>query len=188
MRAFFCIPIDEALREEIAGAADAIRRRTGTRASWVRPRNYHITIRFLGEIDPLMTVELERIARAAGVRAFAVTIDRIGAFPTVERPRVIWAGGEAPPGFVELASSLNGSLERLGFPRGRDEKIVHITIARVKGKVDPGLVEGIRSTGIPSMRFTAARIVLMESRLTPRGPIYSPLFTIELERGDRNGV
>jgi len=190
MRAFFCIPIDETLRRDIAGVAESLREQTMTRAAWVSPPNYHITLRFLGEIDPMMTVELERISRrlARGREQFSLTIDRVSAFPTVERPRVIWAGGPAPPEFVELSSSLNGSLERLGFPRQRGEEVVHITIARVKGRIDPGLLEGIRSTGIPSKRFIAGRIVLMESRLTRRGPVYSPLFTVGLEKGGQNGV
>jgi len=185
MRAFFCIPIDETLRRDIAGVAESLREQTMTRAAWVSPRNYHITLRFLGEIDPMATVELERIARgvAKGREPFTFTIERIGAFPAVERPRVIWAGGPAPAEFVELSSSLNGSLERLGFPRQRGEEVVHITIARVKGRVDLGLMEGIRSTGISPKRFIAERIVLMESRLTPRGAVYSPLFTVELKKG-----
>jgi len=185
MRAFFCIPIDDSLRGDIAAVAGSIRERTATRASWVPPSNYHITLRFLGDIDPMITVKLERMARGIATRtgAFQITIDRIGAFPSAERPRVIWAGGEAPAAFVGLSSSLNGSLERFGFPRQREERVVHITVARVKGRADPGLVEAIRSIDPPSERFTAERIVLMESRLTPRGALYSPLFSVELGKG-----
>ncbi len=182
MRAFFCIPIDETIRREIAAVAGTLREGTATRAVWVPPDNYHITLRFLGEIDPMLTVELERIAReiAEKMGAFPFTIDRLGAFPTVERPRVIWVGGTATPEFTALSSTLDRSLERLGFPRKREERVVHITIARTKGMADPGLIEGIRSTGIPSNRISVERMILMESRLTPRGAVYSPLFSIPL--------
>jgi len=182
MRAFFCIPIDDSLRREIARLAEGLRGGTKARVSWVERGNYHVTLRFLGEIDPMLTADLERITRevASAIGPFQLTVDRVSAFPTVDRPRVIWVGGKASPEFLNLCFALNSRLEQLGFPRVRDEKVVHITIARVKGRVDPGLEARLRSASLPPRLLPVERVVLMESRLSPRGAVYSPLFTVFL--------
>ena len=56
MRAFFSIPLGADIAASIDRIAKGVRGATDTRASWVRMENYHVTLRFLGEIDPLLTV------------------------------------------------------------------------------------------------------------------------------------
>lgn len=51
MRAFLCIPIKDDLRSHIASVARELRERVDARAAWVQRENYHVTVRFLGEID-----------------------------------------------------------------------------------------------------------------------------------------
>jgi 2'-5' RNA ligase len=186
MRAFFCIPADSKLKERIGSIASRLRDATRMRASWVRPENYHLTVRFLGEIDPVSTVELDELCRhvAIGVPPFDVILDRVGAFPSPERARVIWVGGTAPSAYVALTSSLNERLREMGFPQDRNETLAHVTLARVKGAPDPVLARSMDALNpLPGWMLHADRIVLMESQLTLRGAIYTPLFTIRLDEG-----
>ncbi len=186
MRTFLCIPIDTRHREKIASLSQHLRTHIDTYASWVKPENYHITVRFLGDIDPMLTVDLERVCRAitANTLAFTIPVDRVGGFPSLERPRVLWVGGEAPSTFRELLTNIGGSLAPLGFPRPREETFAHITVARIKGRVRSSINEAMTAlgTGI-SWNLRADRLVLMESRLTPRGAIYSPLFSLPFAGG-----
>jgi len=183
MRAFFCIPIKPDTASSIGRIARDVRERSGMRASWVRAQNYHVTLRFLGEIDPLLTVELERIGRRAAERIepFPLSLDRLGAFPSPESARVLWIGGDAPPAFHGLASSLRHELGRLGFPAERDAAVAHVTLARIKGRPDPDLPrlldECRPARGLP---VSADRLILMESVLMPDGPAYTPLFAVRL--------
>ena len=90
MRSFVCITLPQELRVRLEKTAGGLRRSTTVRASWVPVDNFHITVQFLGEIDPMLTVELqrrlnERIGRHA---PFDLTLDRISAFPSADRPRV----------------------------------------------------------------------------------------------------
>jgi len=153
------------------------------RASWVSQQNYHVTLRFLGDIDPMLTVDLRALADdvADTVSPFECVLDRVGTFPQPERARVLWIGGDAPDGFGRLADELSRGLGELGFGRVRRESVVHVTIARVKGRPDPALADVIGRTN-PSapLRMTADRLVLMESLLTPQGAVYTPLFTCRL--------
>lgn len=189
MRTFFCLPVDPMLAERLAGLSREARARISTRASWVPRDNFHVTVRFLGEIDPMLTVDLESACAevARKIPAFDLSIDRTGAFPTADRARVLWAGGDAPEPFRALTQRLEGSLERLGFGRSRPETLAHITLARLKGRADPGIAATIGALSeIPRWTLRADRLVLMESRLTPRGAEYTPLFTLPFTGGDRD--
>lgn len=190
MRAFFCIPIESGVRSAIDRIARGIRDAVDMRAGWVRVANYHVTLRFLGEIDALLTVDLERIARrvAGALEPFILRLDRLGCFPSMERPRVLWIGGETPPVFHGLAASLNHELGTLDFPSERKPAVAHVTLARIKGRPDPRLRGILRENGLETdLEVRADRIVLMESTLAPNGAVYAPLFTTRFGGGSRRG-
>lgn len=186
MRTFFSIPIPDLLRGPISDMAQHLRSTTSMRASWVTRENYHITLRFLGDIDPAMTIDLESLCKSLSARIapFECTFDRVDAFPSADRARVVWVGGQAPAAFRELSHALAAGLAELGFPRTRTEDLVHVTLARVKGHPDPILSTQIDSLNpIEPMRLTVREIRLMESVLTPNGAMYSTLFAVMLQGG-----
>ena len=186
MRAFFCLPSDKRLSDELYAISADLRTRIHTRVSWVARSNFHVTVRFLGEIDPMLTIDLERMARrvVADIPPFELAIDRLGAFPHPARARVIWAGGEAPAALTELVSKVNEGLAGLGFPKDRTDSIAHITLGRVKGRPDPDLPRILTELdNAVNYPLYVDRLVLMESTLTPRGAVYNPLFTLRLKGG-----
>ena len=183
MRAFFGIPIQNQLHGTILETAEHLRSQTRMRASWVPQQNYHITLRFLGDIDPELSVDLDDLCRTVckDLEPFECIMDRVGAFPGVDRARVVWVGGEAPPSFRRLSQALSDGLVDLGFPEARKESLVHVTLVRIKDRPDPALPGLISELNpIAPMKMTIDRIALMESTLTPRGAEYSPLFTTRL--------
>jgi 2'-5' RNA ligase len=185
MRAFFCLPLDADVRAGIARAAERIRREARMSAAWVEPGNYHITVRFLGDIDPLSTVRLKSLAAEAAEKcgAFSIALREIGAFPSVDRARVLWVGGEAPEGFRTLVESLNKSLADLGFPDEPKPAVVHATIARLKGPPDRRLGQMVEAIGALTLRDCRPdHVLLMQSELTPRGARYTPLFSVQILR------
>ncbi len=186
MRAFFCLPSDEQLSGTLAAISADLRARMRMRVSWVAEGNFHVTVRFLGEIEPMLTVELERMARriAGEVPPFDLAIDRLGAFPAPERARVIWAGGTAPSEFTKLVAMVNRGLAEFGFPPDRKDAVAHITLGRVKERPDPGVPQALSELerGLNSI-LHVDRLVLMESVLTPRGAVYNPLFSVRLTGG-----
>ncbi|UCF10226.1 MAG: RNA 2',3'-cyclic phosphodiesterase, partial [Candidatus Bipolaricaulota bacterium] len=135
-----------------------------------------------GEIEPALCTDLHRLARELlpTLPPFTFRVDRVSAFPGVERPRVLWVGGDAPAAFRSLLERLGAGLQDLGFEPARRERAFHITIARLKGRPDDALRRSIRPLDDDGWSFPADRLVLMESRLSGRGAHYDPLFSIRL--------
>ena len=186
MRAFFCVPLPASVRRQIEEIAGSLQRDLRMSASWVRPENYHLTLRFLGEIDPMLSIPLDSATRRVTrtVAPFDLSITQLGLFPDAGRPRVLWAGG-ASERFERLARSLGQTIEELGFPLDRRPASPHVTLARIKGRPDPALEQVLSALdSLPGWRIPVDRIVLMESELTPRGAVYAPLFTTCLEGGE----
>jgi 2'-5' RNA ligase len=110
-------------------------RGAGLDARFESPKKLHITLAFLGWVDP-ESIEPVRdaLARAAhDAKPFELTLDKIGAFPHERRPRVVWIGAsEQVTAFRELSRSVRAAYEDLGFTFDKDA-VAHVTIARVKG-------------------------------------------------------
>jgi RNA 2',3'-cyclic 3'-phosphodiesterase len=153
---------------DLAGAPIDVR--TPGQPRWVSVENLHLTLRFLGATPDGRVEELSQAVAAAvrGVAPFRVELTGGGAFPTPQRPRVLWIGiGAGEEGLVALAGRLNDELERLGWPRNDRPLQAHLTLARTDGV--PGsdekarlLIELARDIRLD---WQADRLVLYKSHL-----------------------
>lgn len=177
MRVFLAVfppPATQELAFEVIGALRA----PGDGVSWVKRDNLHYTLRFLGEIgnDGLRRATEAAREAAASVPRFEARLGRPGAFPTPRRARVIWLGldaGERP--FARLAEVLEAALAKRGFaPEGR-AFTAHLTLGRVREPSrdwTPRLAAPALTAGSPAARFVVDRLLVIESRLDPRGSVY----------------
>lgn len=175
MRAFIAVDLDPALK---AAVQDLIRALEGTRAEvrWTKPGGYHLTLKFLGEIDEPTVERVKAVLRAAASRhkAFPLRLHGTGAFPGERGPRVLWLGIEAGPELTALQSDLEAALEAEGFLReGRPFK-PHLTLGRVKGpdRLDKVMAELAKHADDDLGGMTAVKVALFESRLRPDGAEY----------------
>lgn len=126
------------MRRRLATLAERLRRR-GLDALFDAADKYHLTLAFLGWVDPPRVTEVTRALQTAatGHEPFDLRLDRIGAFPHERRPRVVWIGSyQQPAAFRNLARSVRSAYEALGFAF-KDDAVAHVTIARVKAAVLP---------------------------------------------------
>jgi RNA 2',3'-cyclic 3'-phosphodiesterase len=154
-----------------------------TGLSWVKPDNMHITIRFLGDLgDSGVRRAGESTRRGAeGHPAFRARLGGPDAFPSLDRPRVLWNGlAEGGEEAVALAKSVNQSLKQGGFGPPDKPFRPHITLARVRERARG--VDGLRRYAPPPPPEAALldRIVVMKSDLHPAGSRYTPLEEIRL--------
>lgn len=189
MRLFIAINLKDQERKRLYKAAEPLRK-SNMPVRWVEPASLHLTLKFLGEIRPQNTDAV--LAAIADVAAKAVPHDTklagFGAFPTIRRPRVIWAGAEAKPELRSLKHDLEWELASLGFERELRAFQPHITIGRAEDDAEAGDFRDLEATmaGIKYRGKVQIRHVdLMSSKLTPKGPRYEILGSVPVGTNER---
>ncbi len=144
------------------------------RAIWYDPEDYHITLKFLGNLDESAQPRLIKAALpvAERVRPLVVKAASAGGFPDMRAPSVLWAGISINPELDTLAAHLDHVMAGLGFRPERRRYQPHITVARCRlrtvhfDKNQDGLMP--IDWPLPSERlfddFMANRFVLMQTR------------------------
>lgn len=129
-RLFFALLPPASLRDRIADAAAGIERMQPSGGRQLKPDRYHVTLRFLGDFDPLPP-SLPTAARAAGdavpLRRFEWVLDHAGSF---DGNGVRWLGGAASDGVQALWCDLGDALARQGIRVARQGFAPHLTVAR----------------------------------------------------------
>ena len=150
----------------------------------------HVTLAFLGETldDRLPDVTAAVETAASRVTAFDVELDRSGRFPPNGRPRVVWLGiGAGAPNLLALGEHVRAELGRRTIRFDNKPLRAHVTIGRVREDVDVvdarAIAASVEAMRLPHLRFRADSVVVFESRLSPRGPKYTPRATISLRVG-----
>jgi RNA 2',3'-cyclic 3'-phosphodiesterase len=151
--------------------------RPTARISWSPPANLHVTTRFIGEWPEERLKEL--CGALSGIRSrqpLPVRIRGLGFYPNARAPRIFWCGIEAP-GLPELAAETDAATAALGIPKEDRAYNPHLTLARIKDRGDPGLLQqkiaSLASTEFGE--FEARSFFLYRSTLKPTGSVYTKL-------------
>jgi 2'-5' RNA ligase len=169
MRLFFALPLPEALQAALA-IWQRRAREAGLVAAFPRPEGLHLTLVFLGRVEPLLLPALGEAASVVAAQRgpFPLQSAQLGAFPTRGAPRVIWLGLEPSTPLGALQQELALALEPLGFPREEHPFAPHLTLARPKGSRVPGELPQAPAP----ISWTAGELVLYESLAAPTGQRY----------------
>jgi 2'-5' RNA ligase len=177
MRLFLAVFPPADVQRAAAEIIDALRR-PGDSVSWVKPDNLHYTLRFIGEVgeDGARRIAEAAHAAAGSCAAFDAVLGGVGAFPNARRARVLWLGMTAGDReLVALAKALEHALDSRGFEPERRAFSPHLTIGRVRESRDdwtPRLAEAPEADPVRT-RFRVDRLCVVESRLNPKGSIYT---------------
>lgn len=162
MRLFVAIDPPEEIRQEVA----ALWRGLGG-ARWVPAGQLHVTLRFLGEVDPAGAARLLESLESVAEPAFSLLLAGGGRFPPRRQPRVLWIGLEPEERLRTLHSAIERRLEEAGFPSDGKPFSPHLTVARLKEHVHADDVErwlesarGFRAGPFPVSRFCLYSSVL----------------------------
>ncbi len=149
----------------------------------VEDSNLHITIKFLGEMAEDKVQNIVKRISGISFRSFEIKIKGVGVFPNIYSARVIWIGAESSEIF-KIKTEIDETLEELGVEKDYNF-IPHITIARLKSRENPKIIEQIISKGEDFGSFRIREITLFQSILTPQGPIYRKIAnTYSLDSSD----
>ena len=185
-RLFLALPLPPKLRHRLHEETDRLRL-AGAEVAWVKEENYHVTVRFLGEVADADLLHLDPVFRdaAAQVPPLKLVAKGLGWFPErghEDTPRVVWCGiaGEEDAHFdalQQLQRTVEAAIRPFGFRREKGPYRPHITLGRVRSPHNaPELVSRMG----PGQRrefghFVCREIALIESRLTKVGPEYTAL-------------
>ena len=188
IRAFIAASLPEETSKQLGSVIQSLRMELPTGIiRWVEFYKIHLTIKFLGEIEQsklsnlIGSLDLE----LASTRQFDILIGGIGAFPSVNKPRVIWIGINFPPVLVEIWKGIENRLAVLDYPREKRPFSPHLTLGRVTKKATvrdyhtiAKVIENHSSVDLG--KVTVNNIHLYKSELRKDGAVYSSLYSKEL--------
>lgn len=184
MRTFIAIELPESIKRKI-GEVQTPLKKTDAFVSWVKPGNIHVTLKFLGEVpeDKIEEVFAATEKALQATKPFTMSLEGMGGFPNLRRPRVIWIGaGSGQEKLSGLAKRIEEEMEEIGFPREKRRFSAHFTIGRVKSPRNiERLAELVESTDFQTEEIQVTEVVVMKSQLDPAGAIYTPLKKVPLE-------
>src|ERR1700740_1188921 len=100
-------------------------------AKWVDPGNFHLTLRFIGEIGEDAAADIDDALSRLRARRLTLQIAGTGVFGG-EKPRSLWAGVERSPELAGLRDKIEQALIRIGLPPEPRKFSPHVTLARLR--------------------------------------------------------
>lgn len=199
IRTFLAIDLSPELRTALSAVQQDLKRRfertvdRRARISWVQPASMHLTLKFLGDTPEELVESLHvRLAQAvADHRRLQVPFSRLGTFPRLQQPKVLWAG---PPASWEQGAegerlqALYRAVEEVCRTAGLAAEVrpfsPHLTLARIKeGERQVGQVlaeSGVLNQSLTCGLLEIKAVVMMKSQLRPTGSVYTPLWECPL--------
>ena len=182
VRTFLAIPLPRQLKASISAIQSHIQAQiAGVR--WVRPENLHLTLHFFGKTgqEDLEKIRVSVLSVKQCQQPFLVEVKRLGAFPSLHRPRTLWLDLEPKDQLRQLHRDLRRFLHQVGIATEPQPYSPHLTIGRLRQQ-KPDLTDLYNSVGqTPVGQLPVDKLVLFESRLHPGGAEYIPLLTVNFD-------
>jgi 2'-5' RNA ligase len=141
-------------------------------ARWVDPANYHMTLRFIGDIDDRTAGEVADMLDMIERPSFDITLNALGQFGG-KKPRAIFAAAVSSPALIELQAEQERLMRRIGLPPESRKFTPHVTLARMRDASVLEVAEYLSTRGgFRSVTFPVSRFVLYSSRASQGGGPY----------------
>jgi 2'-5' RNA ligase len=178
MRLFVAIPVADDVRAALTAMQSRLRA-SGADVKWVEPENFHLTVKFLGDLEDSLLDDLKSVCEelAAGTAPFRISVGGASSFP-VNRPQVktilARVEGDGARAWAELVRRSEPGFAPFDVPREGGLK-PHVTLGRVRSEKN---IEALRAAVAAEAKTAcgeqdADRIVLVQSTLDPRGATYT---------------
>ena len=158
-RLFTGLELPEAVATQMALARGGV-----IGARWLEPEDYHITLRFVGDVDPRTAHDIAETLGEIRRPVASVRFEGLSWFGG-DKPRAIVAKVMADPALIELQADQERRLRRVGLPPETRKFTPHVTLARLRGVGPPAVADYLASRGALAVEaFTAGRFVLYSAR------------------------
>ena len=189
LRTFIAVDIPPTTLQSIQQKVEPLQKAIGNSTiRWVPIRNFHLTLKFLGDISPDNVDALTRIlhTEADSCQRFDLHVGGLGSFPNSKRPRVLFIGIQAPAGLEALQRGIESAAAKLGYKSESRAFSPHLTIGRVRDSATSAdqqrihkAMEEVKIDSLGTARVDSVH--LYKSELKPTGSVYTKLFSAPLQ-------
>lgn len=177
IRSFIALPISGPVRDTLRNTIKELDVALEDKIRWVRPEGIHLTLRFMGNVDPKIIEGLLLLLPdlVTGFKPFELTISELGCFPNNRRPRVLWAGVKGDLSILrDLHLAVDNVVDKVGLPTEQRGFSPHLTLGRVHRNLSEREIKKIGqligTTSLPDIPSWINRTVdLMRTELDPEG-------------------
>ncbi|MBE9603875.1 RNA 2',3'-cyclic phosphodiesterase [Acetobacteraceae bacterium H6797] len=169
-RLFVALSLPPEIRDQLSGLVTGI-----PGAKWVPPVNYHMTLRFIGEIEGWRADEVDEALSGIKAKGFELSLRGLGLFEKGGRIQAMWVGADKNDALIHLQNKVETAIQRAGLPPAKKRFAPHVTIARTDRAPTEKLVSFVqahnlfRADPVPVESFT-----LFSSRLGKENSVYTP--------------
>lgn len=135
-RLFVALPLPPSVRQRLKMIQGGV-----PGARWVPEDNYHLTLRFIGDVDDGVAHDLADALDQIRAPAFHITLDGVGRFGSGERSRLLWAGVQRSTDLNYLQAKVESALVRAGLPPERQKFTPHVTLANLRNSPVPAVAK-----------------------------------------------
>ncbi len=168
LRLFVALPLPAPVRMRLSLLTGGI-----PGARWVPPESYHLTLRFIGEVDGGTAHDIAAALSRVHAAAFDLTLSGLDTFGQGEAARVLWVGAERAPALLDLRDRVEAALRLAGIAPDTQKYIPHVTLARLKKPPVATLMRQIAAQSplrLPPL--ACGRFILYSSWSQAEGPFY----------------
>jgi 2'-5' RNA ligase len=190
-RVFCAIDLPHEVREKMSAHSMRLRQAVPeARASWSRPDNIHLTLKFLGEIPQPQVEALSNAAEQAcnGLPTFTIRVQGSGVFPVHGAPRVLWIGIEDLQGNLgELYQRLEQQAAKGGFEKEARPFHPHLTLARLRSAQHARRLGAVHKEAFfEPTEFKVSELLVIRSELSSEGSRYSVITRHALDASEKH--
>ncbi len=189
IRAFIAIELSEDIKRSLTRLQNKLKSGCGAPVRWTSPDSTHLTLQFLGDIDPALTERITVVMSEAAVNIhpFHLAIQGLGVFPNPQRVKVIWVGLAGDLEILgKLQKRVESGLTSLGFKPEDRAFTPHLTLGRVRDNARPDERQSLgnliaKTAAVNAASLEVKNFHLIKSQLRPEGPLYTTLSSVELK-------
>ncbi len=169
MRLFVALDLPWDLRQRLSALAGGL-----PGARWVPPENYHLTLRFIGEVPAYQAEEVDLALASLRGRGFTLALAGIGTFAKAGRATSLWVGVPRNPELDHLQAKIETALQRAGLEPERRRFVPHVSLARLDNVPEAKLAGFVQAHNLFRAGPVAVEhFTLFSSRLGKEQSVYT---------------
>lgn len=177
IRTFIALELPPALKQRLQEIITCYGSSSPTGVNWVATDNLHMTLLFIGDVEQQQVLELDELLtkNLQGFPPLVFTAEGLELFPAID-PRILWLKLKSENDDIfKLHRRLMHDIIRLGISPDRKPLRLHVTLARMKTRMNPELERELIQQEFDQQNMAYTQICLFSSVLQPQGPSYSIL-------------